>query len=158
MLPARVRSALAMKIANVDRLVFNQAVADGHYPCAPPTAKGQSRIFGEDGLLGLFIFGRLLERGVLPRVAGPLACNFARAACLSENVGEDRLVHVRGRYEDNIFAGSKYDNDHIKNGTHYPGIGVVFDSYEVHVGNMRKIIKDAIDAENAILGNDDGAE
>lgn len=72
----RFRAQAACRIAGIDRDRFNEAVAAGNYPCAPPAVAGSSRVFDEDALCALFYYGRMLGRGYPPSVAGNIACLF----------------------------------------------------------------------------------
>jgi hypothetical protein len=69
----KVRAPLACRIAGIDRDRFNEAVAKGDYPGAPPAGSGKTRIFQMHDLIALFIYGRLLEIGVAARSAGEFA-------------------------------------------------------------------------------------
>lgn len=75
----KIRAPLACRIAGVDRDRFNEAVARGDYPCAPP-AYNRTRLFLIRDVVALFIFGRLIERGLSWRAAGDEACAVANAA------------------------------------------------------------------------------
>lgn len=143
-----VRSSFAVRIARLDRVAFNESVANNFYSCAPPTTKGSSRRFTEDDLVGLYIFARLMDMGMLPRHAGPLACQFKEAA--SANRDEDRLIYVKGQAVSRMFTGSQYDRDNAKKGTSYRGIGPVITSLEFHVGKIRQIIREAIEKERPV--------
>lgn len=69
----KVRAPLAMRIAQIDRDRFNEAVARGDYPCAPRVVAGATRIFALDDLVVLCIYGHLVNTGEAPRKAGLLA-------------------------------------------------------------------------------------
>lgn len=84
----KISTAQACDVAAVDRLRFNEAVAEGFYPCAPPTTKGIARQFGEDDLVVLVIYGQLLEVGVTPRHAGYIACKVL--SCLESHAYRHR--------------------------------------------------------------------
>ena len=79
-LPLKIRAPLACRIARVDRDRFNEAVAKGDYPCAPKPGHGRTREFAIHEVIGLFVYGRLIESGTSPRNAGHLACEAARLA------------------------------------------------------------------------------
>lgn len=70
----KARTALAAEIAMVHRQRFNEAVAEGFYPCAPATIRGATRVFDVNDIVTMRIYGRLLDRGVVPRSAGIVAC------------------------------------------------------------------------------------
>lgn len=70
----RARAGLACDIAGIDPDRFNEAVAAGHYECAPHTTSGVTRKFDLHDLLALKVYGRLLEGGFSPRQAGEKSC------------------------------------------------------------------------------------
>jgi hypothetical protein len=69
-----VTTSWAVSMARVSRVKFNEAVADGYYPCAPATEEGIAREFEDLDLVVLSIFGRLIELGIPGRRAANLAC------------------------------------------------------------------------------------
>lgn len=69
----KVRAPLACRIAGIDRERFNEAVAKGDYPDAPPAGSGNPRIFQMHDLIALYVYGRLLEDGAPVRNAGEFA-------------------------------------------------------------------------------------
>jgi hypothetical protein len=73
-------TANAMLITGADRLKFNEAVSRGHYLCAPDPDGHNYRLFDDPALVGLFIFARMIEDDVPPRLAGRWACQVERAA------------------------------------------------------------------------------
>src|SRR5438132_13846853 len=91
--PRRVRSAIALQLVNLERLKFNEAVANGHYPCAPITTAGSVRLFAEDDLVALYVFARLLELNVASRRAGQLACEFKSHMRSKGTEDADRIVY-----------------------------------------------------------------
>lgn len=154
MAPFKVRSPLAMQITRADRQKFNEAVANGFYPCAPDTIRGSSRIFDENDLVSLFIFARLLEFGLPPRSAGSLACKFMEKS--SNNPEEDRIVFAKGiSGAGHFFLGGEYDPDIEKKGRFYHGISPVAFTVDFHVSNIRAIIRREIEAERMIIGADE---
>jgi hypothetical protein len=64
----------ACRIARIHRDRFNEAVAADFYPCAPVVARGATRLFSRLDLVGLYIYGRLLDNDFPPRLAGRFAC------------------------------------------------------------------------------------
>lgn len=150
----RVRSGAAMRIASIDRLKFNEAVADGFYPCAPRTTRGSVRLFNEDDLVALCIFARLLEYGLIPRMAGALACDFAEQARL--NPKEDRIIYVKSLSGmGTFFPGSHWYPDYLKNNVTYGGVGRVAFAMDFNVAEIRQVIAEAIEDERSIIGEDE---
>ncbi len=131
-----VRTADALRFTRLDRVAFNDAVAKGYYPCAPKAPRGTARMFDQHDLEALFIFARSLEQGVLPRIAGPLACSIRER--LPSADGEEWLVVVRGIYSGRVVLGSKYNFSRDKD-----DLGEVF--FVEHI-NLRAI-RDRITAE-----------
>lgn len=170
----RVRAPLACRIVNLDRVKFNDAVASGTYPCAPPTMKGSARLFDEESLIPLYFFARLTEFGIPAGRAGQLACEMARTARQTCYAASDRIILVRGQSGE-FFTGSvttyaegvgkepkHYDPLHettkteeFPEGSCFIGIGRVLFTVEFYVSHVRKIIADAIDHERNILGEEE---
>lgn len=70
---------IAMRVAQVDRIKFNEAVADNYYRCAPTTVGSAPRDFDGTDIIGMYIFGRLNESGYPARHAGNYACAIVEA-------------------------------------------------------------------------------
>ncbi len=87
--------ALAAEIADIDRQRFNEAVAEGFYPCAPATVPGRARSFGLNDLLALKLYGQLVREGTTPRHAGAVACEFL--GFLKCHPDERVALHVRSQ-------------------------------------------------------------
>lgn len=83
--PMKFRTAAACRIAMIHRDRLNESVAAGNYGCAPETRPGASRIFEEDDLIALTIYGRQLKEGVSAERAGRLACAVRKALEKSPN-------------------------------------------------------------------------
>lgn len=112
--------ALAADIANIDRQRFNEAVAEGFYPCAPRTVPGRARTFGLNDLLALKLYGQLLSEGVTPRKAGAAACEFL--AFLQCNPDADRALHVVSQMGSPVWM---LPRDLAADATHMSGTGIV---------------------------------
>jgi hypothetical protein len=163
-----VRAPTAMRIAHVDRLKFNEAVADGFYVCAPPADPGAARVFDEDDLIALFEWGRLAKMGISARTAGRLAC------MLRERL-RDQPAEVQGTEKEprisflcstdgveTMYRG--YNPDHWAEGNRYPipdnpyVTGIVAFSIEFNIAQVRWRIRAemAEEEKTTILGPDDG--
>lgn len=149
-----------MRIARADRQVFNQAVSDGLYGCAPQAERGASRVFYEDDLIALFYFARLTELpGITPRFAGLMACRIrddlkGRPAELRGGKAEPRVSYVRSTGGmGHVF--NSYDPDHHAKDLGYQGLGLIAFSMEFNVAQVRELIRREMDAEARILGEDD---
>jgi hypothetical protein len=152
--PRRVRSAVAMRVVNLDRLKFNEAVANGYYTCAPITTAGSVRLFAEDDLVALYVFARLLELNVAPRRAGQLACEFKSHMRSRGNEAADRIIYVRGQHDDFFTTPKQYDPDHEKKNRAHTGIGRVVLHIEFYLSHIRSIIAEQIEYENSIMGTE----
>ncbi len=73
-------TASAMYLTGAQRLKFNEAVSRGHYRCAPNPDGHNYRMFDAAALVGLFVFARMTEDDVPPRMAGRWACEVERVA------------------------------------------------------------------------------
>lgn len=171
--PLRVRSAMAMRVVNLDRQKFNEAVANGQYPCAPSTVKGSARAFDSNDLLSLFFFARLTEFGLSASKAGKMACEMAM--CARDDTAEPatRIIYVHGSYASGFFIANKvkrpadgviadnYDPEHETpneahpTGWHYPGNGRVVFTIEFYIKHVREMIAERIDYERSILGEEE---
>lgn len=156
--PTRVRAPLAMRITRMDRQKFNEAVADGFYPCAPSAVRGSARLFDEDDLVALFYFARLTEMGVAPRLAGHLACqvreHLSGTADKPRDLSEPRVSHVRSiSGMGSTFSG--YDPDHVQKKKHYPASGPIALSIEFNIVVVRAFIQAQIEEERSILGDEE---
>lgn len=70
----KARTKLACKIARIDPARFNEAVHFNKYACAPRTTPGSARIFYQDDIVALMIYGMLTDMGQSADSAGALAC------------------------------------------------------------------------------------
>lgn len=150
------RTSLAMRIAGIDRIKFNEIVNDGFYPCAPTALRGSTRTFTAGQLLGLYVLGRLLDIGLRPRDAGKLACDFQREATLPANKDVERVVYIRGRSGlGQILVGDEFDPDLERKGKGIRGMNPMILTLEFQVGNIRRLIAEAIEEERSIIGEED---
>ena len=74
MAPIRVKSRLACEMASLEPQKLNEAVFNGHLPCAGETKPGSARTFDGDGLVMLAIFSQMLKAGMSTAGAGRIAC------------------------------------------------------------------------------------
>jgi hypothetical protein len=172
----RVRAAMACRIANLDRVKFNDAVANKLYPCAPSTIGGSARLFTEEDLLPLYYFARLTEFGIPAGRAGYLACELHNAT-RHEGVDEaDRFILLVGtmtshivpsvqKYPESVGKPPKnYDplheqagrSEEFPNGMSFAGIGRILFTIEFYVKHAREIIAERLAYEASILGEEDG--
>ena len=78
-------ATIALRIAGLDRMKFNDIVARGYYSCAPSAAPRSPRNFSEADIIALVALGRLIDSGVTPRYAGPFACEVLTALRYNPN-------------------------------------------------------------------------
>lgn len=76
----KLSTASACRVAQIDRVQFNEAIASGAFGCAPATTPGRTRYFEPDDMLALYLFRELMEDGLKKEVAGRIACSVAEAA------------------------------------------------------------------------------
>lgn len=155
----RVRTSLAVKVAGISRIAFNEAVSDGYFNCAPKTRKGSARVFEEYELIGLCIFGLLLEN-MPAREAGLLACEAQEIARCGRD--ETRIVLIKSTLrDDRMFPGSEVDQcnpERLSETLSHHGMGLERARYEFNLDTIRMIIAQAIEDELSIVGQDDGSD
>ena len=76
----KLTTAVACRVAGINRDRFNEYVAAGQYPCAPRTIPGRARLFDPDDMLTLFLFKRLIDDGYTIEKAGKIACVLGEVA------------------------------------------------------------------------------
>jgi len=160
--PQLFRSNVAMSIANVDRMAFNEAVADGHYGCAPGTKKGKVRKFTASDILVLYVFGRLREFGFTVNKAGSLACRLLEffkdsEAALVDVAGQDSVTYVAGYTGalEGMIGHFTFDRD-VPQRWQHPHAGVQFFRLTIELANVRRLIDEAAQEEAGIEQDDEG--
>ncbi len=151
MTPQKARTAVAARIARIDRQRFNEIVAAGHYPCAPKTTKGASRVFGVDDLIALFLFARLAEHGFAPANAGQVAC-LVRSQLTNEGSADETFVCIARAVNGATFAalGSKINAD----ASRFSELPILYTT-KYHIPNIREIVLAGLAEEAGIIGEDD---
>jgi len=148
----RAKTALAVEIAQVDRDRFNEAVAAGHYPCAPHTLRGTTRLFEVDDVVALWVYGRMIDDDVPPRRAGRIVCELL-ISTLKNSVFKEPIEEVveirttRSRFflpSDRVNAAD----------THYGGFPLVY-RRSWPVGRIRSEVVARLEWERDNLGSDD---
>lgn len=161
----RVSSHHAMEIAGLDRLRFNEAVNAGSYPCAPQGQRGKTRMFeGEEQMICLFLFARLLDDGVKHERAGAIACGllqfFEEHKVDGGSYQGNTVVRVKGQSSIAFFVdGAKFDPEFNRKDKVYIGAGLNLLSTVIDVANMRVIIRakftELMEAQRHTLGAED---
>lgn len=155
MRPIKYRTKAACRIAGVHPDRFNEAVAAKFYPCAPETERGSARVFDETALIALYIYGFLLKQDWTPRQAGKYAC-FVQGY-LTDHFNENDVKEVTVCITE-IGDIHTYGNSSEKLlGEQYRELpsGRVVQRLSFDIENIRLRIKDEIEAEEAIRGEDD---
>jgi hypothetical protein len=81
----KLTTTLACRVARIDRDRFNEAVASGHFNCAPETTPGRARIFHPEDMIALWLYRELLDDGYRKDFAGQMACAVSSAARRNPN-------------------------------------------------------------------------
>jgi len=148
----KARTALATELARVNRQRFNEAVAEGFYPCAPPTVRGATRVFDVNDIVTLRVYGRLLDGGTTPRAAGTIACGLRDL--LRQHPEAERVVYVElSMGSPSWLLAEEFDRD----ATHLSGLDIVsFREWRLKYTRDRIVFD--LREEAATLGRDDEAE
>lgn len=88
----KAATGLACELAQTHPDRFNEAVAAGHYPCAPRTTPGRRRQFDVDDIIALRFYQRFLDEGLGAAKAGHKACEVRQF--LTEHPGADQVYIV----------------------------------------------------------------
>ncbi len=155
------RSNVAMSIANVDRTAFNEAVADGHYSCAPGTTKGKVRKFTATDILVLYVFGRFREFGFAVNKAGALSCRLLDFLKESEAagvdvLGNDSVTYVAGYTGalEGMIGHFTFERD-VPARWQHPQAGVQFFRLTIELANVRRLITEAAEEEAQLEDSDE---
>lgn len=84
-------STYACEVAFVNKQRFNEAVARGDYPCAPKV-EGRARVFTARDVMGIWLYGHLIDDGIPPAKAGDLACQFVNVLKFDPDIEEVLIV------------------------------------------------------------------
>lgn len=144
------RTQAACQIARIDRDRFNEAVAADNYRCAPPTERGSSRLFAENDLIALYIYGRLLsiQPNLPPKIAGDFACRVLRV--LEQNPNAKTISYLFGLAETNatVADASVFPLDATPGN---PAVGRL----EFDIVTIRDFIHREMKAEASVVGEDE---
>lgn len=102
----KLRAPLACSIAKVNRDRLNEAIAREDVPFAPRAERGTPRHWTIPQTVGLFAYGRWIDRGVPPRVAGGIGGKVAEVARIidgfEEHVGVTFVHAMAGNVEEGL--------------------------------------------------------
>lgn len=164
----RIRAPLACRLAHVDRDRFNEAVARGDYPCAPPATPGRTRTFSVHDVVGLFVFGRLVERGMAAKLAGEYACEVSGySRSIPGDATDVGVCRVQTTVSTDYFIVGNLDDARKAEIAARLGMSVISpfaqamtsgkvlcqENWQIH--NIRKIIADGIEDYRNTLGEEE---
>lgn len=134
----KARAGLACEIAALHPDRFNEAVAAGHYGCAPPTRQGVVRVFDEIDIVGLIVFSELLHEGMSIGMCGVVACDVM--GTMRKNPDAKFIFEIRGALNRFCLADDEFDP-----AADYPGAGRFARVRRWPVGKMREYIRGEIE-------------
>ena len=76
----KLTTAVACRVARLNRDRFNEHVAAGAFGCAPATVPGRARLFDQHDMIALWLFRELMDDGFNAQRAGAMACAVGEAA------------------------------------------------------------------------------
>lgn len=142
----RARSKLACQIAGIDPLRLNEAVFAKHYNCAPETRAGSPRIFDEDGIVALRIFGDKTLAGWSTANAGELACSVL--AEIRRNPEAEWVTIVWGIGTTRAMTAGEF----LKEELTVKPVGEKFYQDCINVKAIRSYVRERLEEERTILG------
>lgn len=153
----RFRTAVACRIARIDRDRFNEAVAAGNYPCAPRTDRGATRVFDLPDLIALHYYGRLLGLGIAPRIAGQWACELRHVVNREPDSNEIILCFGKDAFEHAVTRESVAALDETQRFRvlHGDALFPIVQRVCVDVRAIRGLVKFEIERELSVIGPDD---
>lgn len=154
----KARTALAVRIARVDRDRFNEAVADGFYGCAPSTARGSARVFDEADMIALFCYGRMIDEGMSPRSAGSIACGVLEHVRNTDAAAAEGLSKPAPSVSRAVGIGNgkaTFVNRDDRFAPSLRGVGDVAMEIRFNIAAVRAHVRKELDEEKQILGDED---
>ena len=76
----------ALRLAGIERTMWDGLMGRGLYPVAPQTVQGLPRVFDSRDLVALVVLGQLIAREIRSSVAAEIACEVHR------QLGKDRKI------------------------------------------------------------------
>lgn len=153
----KLTTAVACRVAGINRDRFNEYVAAGQYNCAPKTIPGRARLFSPDDMLTLFLFKRLIDDGYTVERAGTMACAIGQVAAI---YSDERVFS----YVEDYFVG--HGSAHRAKDVPPPETwdDVLFSGTDIRkvtsfrIGKERELVAHYTAEEVSIIGNPDEAE
>ncbi|MBP7334935.1 hypothetical protein [Niveispirillum sp.] len=152
MIPPKLTTVAACRVARIDRDRFNEHVAAGRFTCAPNTIPGRARLFDPNDMIGLWLFRELMDDGFEAARAGRIACEVADAA---RRHPETRAIS----YVEDYFvppSGSAFPADQVPAASEWHK--VTFSGTDIrkvttfNVGKLRELIAHYTEEERSIIG------
>lgn len=156
------RTALACRLAGVDRAWFNDAVSKNHFPCVPLGTAGATRLFNDNDLLALFCFGTLHRLGLSLRQAGSIACTFKREVDANDQrARKSESIVFALLSEGQVVLPSPPPGTEGVNANYFTkdlirqryGLQVLF-TLEFHIEEARTLLRERFQQERRIHGTD----
>ncbi|NBN76841.1 hypothetical protein GWI72_01005 [Microvirga tunisiensis] len=146
----KFRVKAACRIVGIDPQRFNEAVAAGHYGCAPEVARGATRLMDYNDLVALFFYRTFLDQEFPPRLAGLYACRIrSRLDDLAEDEGDVMLL----RYFNN--RGEVLVENRLPANQRPPRAEGLLQRFSFDVVAARQVLDKLIAEELSIIGEDD---
>jgi len=150
----KLTTAVACRVARLNRDRFNEHVASGAFGCAPATIPGRARLFGPDDMIALWLFRELMEEGFNAARAGTIACAVGEAA--RANPEARSISYVQDYFNGH---GSAFPADDVP--AHAKWDEVLFSGTDIRkvttfrIGKLREMIAHYSAGEAAIVGDPD---
>lgn len=151
----KLTTALACRVARLDRDRFNEAVATGHFNCAPETTAGRARIFHPEDMIALYLYRELLEDGYRKDRAGRVACAVSEAARQNPDAPAITFVETYfGRNSGDAFPATSVPTADCWGDTTFSGTDIR-KATTFNIRKMRNLIAHYTAEEVSVFGLDD---
>ncbi len=152
--PVKLTTALACRVARLDRDRFNEAVAAGLFTCAPATVAGRARLFGPTDMIALYLYRELLEDGYTRERAGRMACSVGEAAKQYPDATAISFVETYLQNHGQAFPSSDVPAPDQWDTTLFSGTDIRKVT-TFRIGKMRNLIAHYTAEETSTFGNED---
>lgn len=153
----KLTTAVACRVARINRDRFNEHVAAGAFSCAPATVPGRARLFDPNDMIALWLFRELMDDGFNAVRAGAIACAVVEAAKQSPDARAISYVQdyfpVRGYAfpADDVPLHAEWDK------VVYPAGSDIRKVTTFRIGKLREMIAHYSAEEAAIIGDPEAA-
>ncbi len=149
----RLTTAVACRVAGINRDRFNEYVAANQYQCAPRTIPGRARLFDPDDMLTLHLFKRLMDDGYTVEKAGHIACE----------IGQVARIHPEARAVSYVETYFSRGSAHLTSEVPAPETwdDVLFSGTDIRkvttfrIGKERDLVAHYTEEERSIIGDPD---